>query len=422
MTAGRAGLLVVGASQAGVQLASRLRELGYSSPIRLIGEETHPPYQRPPLSKALLTGAATAESLTLRNAEYYRDQRITVTLGERVGGVEFSGGGSGIARASSGARYPFDRLVLATGARPRRLDLPGADADGVLYLRDLDSALRLRDRLSRARVVVVVGGGFIGLEAAATARAQGRQVAVVEAGPQLMGRALGAPTASYLLDAHRAAGIDFHLGTAPRRIVTADGAATGVELADGIVLDADVVLVGVGVVPRDELARAAGLDCADGVVVDRRSLASDGVTVAVGDCANLPDPTPGAAETSRLRLESVDNAVEQANAAAWTVLGEDRTYRSVPWFWSDQGAFKLQIAGLRQLGDDALVRPGAKPGRRTTLYYRGDRLVAAECVNAPADFLQVKKALADERHPPRAVVADPSVPLKSILADASALA
>ncbi|PRX99759.1 NAD(P)/FAD-dependent oxidoreductase [Allonocardiopsis opalescens] len=410
MSTGR--LLVVGAGQAGAQLVSSARELGWDGPISLVGGEPHAPYGRPPLSKAFLRGQAAAGSLALRSAAFYREREVDLVLGERIVLLDPP---SGTAVAASGRRWRFDRLVLATGARPRRLAVEGADLDGVLVLRDLADAEALARRLGAVTDLVVVGGGFVGLEVAATAAAAGVRVTVVEAAPSLMNRVVGAETAGFVEAAHREAGIRVLTGARPVRFRgDGHGAVTAVELADGTDLAAGLVLVGVGARPRDALARAAGLRCDGGVVVDAYSLASDGRTLAIGDCADLPDPTPGS--DRRLRLESVDNAVEQAKAAATTLVGDPRPYRGVPWFWSDQGALKIQIAGLALAGDEAVVRPGARPGQHIALRYRGERLVAAEFVNAPADFLVVRKALAQGAPLSREAAADTSMPLKRHLA------
>lgn len=361
-------------------------------------------------------GQANRESLIFRDPSFYEQQHINLVLGEAVEHLSMTDAGAGFARTASGHRFPFDRLALATGARPRTLRIPGADLRGVLMLRGLDDAERLRNRLLEQPDVVVIGGGFVGLEVAGTARKLGCNVTVVEAGPALMGRAVSAATAEFVRAAHTAAGVRIVTGALPDRLVDDEcGRVRSVQLADGPALPANLVVVGVGVQPADELARAAGLDCANGILVDAFSLASDGCTLAVGDCANLPDPSPVTGSHPRLRLESVDNAVEQARAAATTVLGDPRPYRGIPWFWSDQVGAKLQIAGLADACDAVVVRTSDKPGRQTVLRFRHERLVAAECVNAPADFLTVRKALVAGRAIDRQTVTRPAK-LKDLLA------
>ncbi|MEV4580398.1 FAD-dependent oxidoreductase [Nonomuraea jabiensis] len=411
-------LLIVGAGQAGVQLAGSARELGWEGPITLVGQEPHAPYARPPLSKAFLKGEAPLSSLALRTAAFYADKRIDLVTGEHIDRIDLAGDGAGTATSATGGRWRFDRLVLATGARSRRLPIEGADLDGVLSLRDVRDAQALAERLATATAVVVIGGGFIGLEVAATAAAAGIPATVVEAAPALMNRVVSTATADIIATAHRAAGIQIRTGLRPVRLRGTDGAVAAVDLDNGEELPADLVVVGVGARPRDELARAAGLHCADGIVVDARSLASDGHTIAIGDCANPPGPFPWSDDAPRLRLESVDNAVEQATSAAATLVGLDRPYRGVPWFWSDQGKLKLQIAGLAGPDDEVVLRPGRRPGQHTALRYRGPRLVAAECVNSPADFLAVRRALGEGLSLPRTTARDTALSLKEHLATA----
>lgn len=411
-------LLIVGAGQAGVQLAGSARDLGWEGSITLVGQEPHAPYARPPLSKAFLKGEAPLSSLALRSAAFYADKRIDLVTGEHIDRIDLAGDGAGTATSATGHRWRFDRLVLATGARPRRLPIEGAGLDGVLSLRDVRDAHVLAGRLATATAVVVIGGGFIGLEVAATAAAAGIPATVVEAAPALMNRVVSTATADVIATAHRAAGLRIRTGLRPVRLRGVDGTVAAVELDDGDELPADLVVVGVGAQPREELARAAGLHCDDGIVVDARSLASDGHTIAIGDCANLPDPSPWPDDAPRLRLESVDNAVEQATSAAATLAGLDRPYRGVPWFWSDQGRLKLQIAGLARPDDEVVLRPGRRPGQHTALRYRGPRLVAAECVNSPADFLAVRRALGEGVALPRTTATDTDLSLKEHLAAA----
>lgn len=409
-----AGLLIIGSSQAGVQLAVSLRALGYERPITLLGEENHRPYQRPALSKEFLQGAITKESLIYRTQEYWDEHRIRVVRNERIIRIDKRDDGSGVAHSMSGAEIPFDRLALTVGARARRLLVEGVDLPGVLYLRNADDALELKARVPMVKDVVVIGGGFIGIEAAASLNKMGRTVTLLEAGPRLVGRAVGAQTSAYLLQHHREHGIDVVLDAQVRRIVGAGDRVAGVELADGRVIRADLVLIGVGVIPNTELAESIGLDCENGIRVDAHALASDGVTVAVGDVANLPNPVPGAPEGDRIRFESVNNAVEQAKVAAYAIVGRPEEYAGVPWFWSNQADLKLQIAGLSAGHDRTVVRRDEAKGKHTVLYYRGEAIIAADCVNAPLDFMAVKAAIAGGAAIPPDEAADPAVQLKSI--------
>lgn len=387
------GLLIVGASQSGVALAGSLRALGYSDPITLLGEEDHRPYQRPALSKEFMQDKISKEKLIFRAPEYWKEHNINVVKGQRIGNIEKNLDGSGIAVSTSGENFPFQQLALTVGARARRLPLDGTDLDGVLYLRNADDALDLKARMPEAQNLVVIGGGFIGLEAAASAHGMGKNVTVLEVGPRLIGRAVGEATSEFFLTAHREQGIDVRLSVSLERIDGEKGRVTGVRLDNGDVVPADIVLVGIGVIPNTELAETMGLHCDNGIHVDEYALASDGHTVAIGDCANIPNPIPGSPEGERLRLESVNNAVEHAKVAAYSLAGRREEYQSIPWFWSNQGSHKLQIAGLSTGHDHTVVRRDGSDGKFSVLYYRGGRLIAADCVNSPVDFMDVKSAL-----------------------------
>lgn len=415
------GLLIIGSSQAGVSLATSLRALGHDEPITLLGDENHRPYQRPALSKEWLQGEITNESLMFRTSEYWADHRIDVVKNERIIRIDKRANGSGTAHAMSGARFPFDRLALAVGARPRRLLLDGVDLPGVLYLRNADDALELKARIPGVRDVAVIGGGFIGIEAAASLTKMGRSVTLLEAAPRLVARAVGEETSAYLLNHHRSAGVDIVLDAVVRQILPRGDRVGGVELADGRVVPADLVLVGVGVLPNTELAESIGLECDNGVRVDESALASDGVTVAVGDCANLPNPVPGAPAGDRVRFESVNNAIEQAKVAAYAITGRREEYVGIPWFWSNQGELKLQIAGLSHGHDRTLVRADFGRGKHSVLYYRGEHIIAADCVNHPLDFMAVRNALSRRLAIPYDAAADPAQPLKSVTTDPATL-
>ena len=412
------GILIVGASQAGVQLASSLRELGYADPITLVGAEPHAPYQRPPLSKAFLQGLVTAETLAFRTEDFYKKHDIELVLNERIVSFEKDSGGAGTATAASGRTFAFDRLALTIGARPRKLELEGAELDGVLYLRDAEDAEGLKARLESARSVVVVGGGFVGLEAAASARKLGKEVFVLEAAPRLIGRAVGEATSEFFLGAHRSRGVDVTLDARIVRFVgDGQGHVAGVELEGGRIVPADVVLVGVGVVPRTELAEELGLACGNGIVVDEHSLASDGTTLVAGDCAEMPNPLPREGAPERLRLESVNNAVEQARNAAATITGNKVPYRMVPWFWSDQGNLKLQMAGLSAGHDQVVVRGAVADEKFSVIYYREGQVIAVDCINNPVDFMAVKMLLAKGLNVPAEQAGDSGTPLKKMMAE-----
>jgi 3-phenylpropionate/trans-cinnamate dioxygenase ferredoxin reductase subunit len=413
------GTLIVGASQAGVQLAVSLRELGYSPAITLVGAEIYPPYQRPPLSKEFLNGTTGHESLAFRTAAFYADAGIELLCGERGGGraLRFDDRpGSGLARTATGRELAFDRLALTVGARPRRLTVPGSDLDGILYLRDVDDAQQLRTRLAAAARVVVVGGGFIGLEAAAVARAQEKDVTVVEAADRLIPRAVAPVVSEFYRQAHERRGSTVLLSTAVAGFSGEDGSVTGVLLADGTELPADLVMVGVGVLPRTELAEQLGLACDGGIVVDAHARTSEPSVVAAGDCTVLPHPLTG---EGRLRLESVHGAVHQASVAAATLVGASVETRSVPWFWSNQGQLRLQIAGLSTGFDSFVVRGDMDAEKFSVVYYRDGELLAVDAVNNPVDYMVVRKALTQGVSIPADLAADSSTPLKTLLAAAT---
>ncbi len=408
-----AGTLIVGASQAGLQVAVSLRALGDQERITLVGAEAHPPYQRPPLSKSFLSGDDDPQSLAFRKPEFYAEAGIDLVCGERVTDIALRGAhpeATGVATTDRGRRLRFDRLALAVGGRPRRLQVPGSDLDGITYLRDLDDATELRSRLASAGRVVVVGGGFIGLEAVAAARAAGKDVTVVEAADRLLSRAVAPVVSEFYRQAHVRRGARVLL-SAQVCAFGGEGHVATVELTDGTVLRADLVLVGVGLVPRTELAEQLGLECDGGIVVNAHARTSDPSIVAAGDCTVIPHPLTG---VGRVRLESVHNAVAQARVAAASLVGRTEHTQAVPWFWSDQHDLKLQIAGLNSGYDRYVVRGEPDTEQFSVLYYRDGRLLAIDAVNRPVDYMAVRKALSDGATISADRAADVDVPLKSL--------
>lgn len=409
------GTLIVGASQAGLQLAVSLREGGDKEPITLIGAEAHQPYQRPPLSKAFLAGKADIATLAFRTSAFYDEQHIDVVCAERVEQLNLhpvGPAGSGTATTDRGRTLAFDRMALTVGARPRRLELPGADLDGVCYLRDVDDAVLLRTRLASARSVVVIGGGFIGLEAAAVARSQGKTVTVVEAADRLISRSAAPVVSEFYRQAHLRRGTDVRLGAGVAALGGQHGRVGGVELSDGTHLPADLVLVGVGIIPRTELAEQIGLTCDGGIVVDQFARTSEPSIVAAGDCTVLPNPLT---REGRVRLESVQNAVSQARVAAATLAGRPEPYTAVPWFWSDQYDLKLQIAGLTSGYDDYVVRGDPDSEKFSVLYYQDGTLLAIDAVNRAADYMTVRRALSEGATIAAEQARDPDTPLKGLV-------
>lgn len=409
----RRGTLIVGASQAGVQIATSLRDLGDEEPIMLVGSETRPPYQRPPLSKSYLAGKATAESLEFRSPEWYADKHVDLRLGTKIEKIELDGPqtGSGTATTRAGERIDFARLALTVGGRARRLRLPGAELDGVVYLRHLRNADDLRARLESATHVVVIGGGFIGLEAAAAATAAGKDVTVVDVADRLLGRAVAPVVSEFYRQAHERRGTRVLLDTSIVAIEGGAGQVSGVRLAEDRILPADMVLVGIGLEPRTELADQLGLEVDRGIVVDEFARTSNPLVVAAGDCTTLPHPLTG---NGRIRIESVQNAIAQAQTAAASLLGRAQTNRAVPWFWSDQADLKLQIAGLSTGYDQIVVRGEPSTEQFSVLYYADGSLIAVDAVNAPRDFMVVRKLLGDGGTVPPDVAGDTTRSLKDL--------
>jgi 3-phenylpropionate/trans-cinnamate dioxygenase ferredoxin reductase subunit len=380
---------IIGAGQAGFQAAASLRDTGFAGRVVLIGDEPVVPYQRPPLSKSYLAGQSGPDDLWLRPAEFYAKQQIDLVYGDAVAAIDR---GQRRLLLTSGIEFSWDHLVLATGAGCRPLAVPGAELDGVLALRTLADADALRQRLEEARAVAVVGAGFIGLEFAAVALARGTMVHIIEVTRQPMGRVVSEPVSRFFTEAHIAWGAEVALGTGVARILGARGRVTGVETTDRRSIAADLVLICIGVIPNAELAGDAGLTVDNGIVVDEFLMTSDPAISAIGDCANFPTPfAPG-----RVRLESVQNAVDQGRCVADRLAGRPVPYQKVPWFWSDQGDLKLQIAGIT-IGHDTSVLRGDPAARNFSVFcFRGGRLIGVESVNRTADHVVARRLLAGD--------------------------
>ena len=382
----RGSIVIVGAGHAGVQAAASLREEGADDAILLLSGEAELPYQRPPLSKAFLKGAMGRDGLPLRAEQFYRDNDIDLRLGEAAIRIDLAERRVALA---SGGFAPFDHLILATGARPRPFEVPGADLGGVLGLRNIVDALAIRERLGPGRRVVVVGAGFIGLEIAATALALGGDVTVVEIAERPLGRAVSPLTSAFFHEAHQAFGAKFRFSAGVTAIEGSQGQAEAVVLSNGERLAADLVIVGVGVFAEDRLAREAGLACANGVVVDEGLAASDPAVSAIGDCAEFAHPALGL----QIRLESVQNATDQARCVARRLVGKPERYAALPWFWSDQGDLKLQIAGLAHGVDRWELRGDPQSRAYAAFGFRGATLVAVETVNRGGDHMAARRII-----------------------------
>lgn len=407
-------VLIIGAGQAGMQIAVSLRDEEFDGHITIVGEEPHGPYQRPPLSKAYLAGDADEESLELRTPEFYVDNQIVVITDEKVVKL-FWGAEHGVAVTDTGREIAFDKLALTTGAGPRLLDVPGADLDGVRYMRDLADAQGLKRHWGDIENVVVIGGGFIGLEVAAVARKYDKNVTVLHSSERLMRRAVGPVTSEFFKDAHERRGAKLRFNTKIARLIGENGHVTGVELADGEVVPADVVMVGIGAIPRSDLAVQLGLATENGaIVVDSAARTSDPRVVAAGDAVVFPHPLGG---EGTVQLESVQNAVDQAKVAAKTLAGIETVYHAVPWFWSDQADLKLQMAGLSAGYDQTVVRGNPDAEKFSVLYYRNGRIIAVDAVNDVSDYMAVRRALAAGQTIPADLAADSDTALKTIFTE-----
>ena len=403
------GILIIGASQAGLQIATSLRDQGYEEKITLLGSEGAAPYQRPPLSKGYVMGEETAASLAFRAPAFYADRRIDLVTGKTAIAIDRL---AHRVTAQDGAVFAYNQLALATGARVRLPPIAGLDAKGVHTLRDITDAQAIKDDLAAVEEVVVIGGGFIGLELAAVAAKLGKKVSVLEAQDRLMARAIAPEVSAFYAAAHRRRGITLEFNVRIERVLNEHGHAAGVLLADGRRFPARLVIVGAGVAPNLELAQACGLACKGGIEVDACARTADPRIVAAGDCTSQPHTF---AHGAMIRLESVQNAIDQGKAAAASLLGRREPNAGPPWFWSDQGDLRLQIAGL-SFGYDETVRRGDPASDAFSLfYYRGGKFIAADSVNRPTDHVVSRKLLELGLTLPQQVAADESVNLKSLL-------
>ncbi len=378
--------VIIGASHAAAQLGASLRQGGWQGNISIVGDEAIPPYQRPPLSKAYLAGEKHSDELLIRPATFYEKSAIDLVLGTRVTAIDRQ---AKTVTLHDGGSIPYTRLALTTGARVRKLSLPGHDLDGVFYLRDLQDVDRIRAYVGRGKSAVIIGGGYIGLETAASMRKLGMQVTVLEAMPRILQRVTAPEVSAFYSRIHGEEGVNI-VTDASVESLEGSGKVAAVRLADGTRLDADLVVIGVGVMPATELAEAAGLEVDNGIAVDEFARTSDPDIVAAGDCTSHYNPI----YDRRLRLESVQNATDQAKTAANTLCGKLEAYHALPWFWSDQFDLKLQIAGLSQGFDRVVLRGASDTGRSfAAFYFGGDRLLAVDAVNRPKEFMMVRRAL-----------------------------
>jgi 3-phenylpropionate/trans-cinnamate dioxygenase ferredoxin reductase subunit len=402
-----AGVVIVGGGHAGGSAAAFLRQFEYDGPITILGEEPIAPYQRPPLSKAWLKGEADAESLALKSDDFYVESHIDLRLATTVVSIDRA---AKTVTLQGGETVPYEILIIATGARARRLALPGGDLEGVQVLRSAADAEMLKLALGPGKRLAVIGGGYIGLEAAASGRALGAEAVVIEAQPRILARSSCELLSDFFTDYHRARGVTFELGATIEGFVGAGGHVTGVRLADGRVIACDDAVVGIGIIPNIELARDAGLECANGIVVDLEARTSDPAVFAVGDVTNRPMPLYGRRE----RLESVANALEQAKQAALAITGRPAPTPEVTWNWSDQYDIKLQLAGASVDADDILLRGDPASAQFAVFHLKGDVIRAVEAINAPAEFMAGKQLIGSQKRIDRAKLADRTVSMKLV--------
>ncbi len=404
-----AGVVIVGAGQAGYQCAESLRLEGYEGEITLVGDEPLIPYQRPPLSKDYLLGKTDAERIQYRPMAFYEQSPITLLLD--ISAVAINVDANSL-ELSNGQTLTYDALILATGARVRKLSIKGADLDGLCYLRTLKDVDDIGDRLKSARHVMVVGAGFIGLEFAAVASKLGKSVQVLEAMDRVMARVVEPELSQFFTQLHQSHGVEIISNAQALELMGEGGRVSGVKTADGQLRQADLMVAGIGVVPNLELAELAGLSCGNGISVNEFGQTSIGNIFACGDCASYQHPFVAQA----IRLESVQNAGDQARAVAAKIAGKDKPYDAVPWFWSDQYDVKLQMAGLTLGCDGHVVRGDIDSGSFSLLHFKGDRLRAVEAINQPRDYIVGRKLLERDLSPTKEQAMDSSFNLKSLLA------
>lgn len=398
-------IVIIGAGQAGAACAAKLRALGYDGTLVMVGDEPALPYQRPPLSKKYISGELSVNRLLIRPESWYAEQKIDIRLSEAIVAlsprektVTFSGGRT----------LRYGKLALTTGSRPRHLPAAiGGDLAGVFTMRNLGDADAIRPLLTAGRRLLVVGGGYIGLEAAAVARSRGLDVTVIEMAERILQRVAAPLTADYFRALHDRHGVTIRETTGLRELTGRDGRLTGAILSDGTELKIDLAIVGIGIQPNDDLAREAGLRIENGIHVDGQCRTSAPDIFAAGDCAAFDW------RGQHTRLESVQNAIDQAEHAAAAMLGETRTYNPLPWFWSDQYDVKLQIAGLNRGYDTVIFRPGKRDGCQSVWYFRGDDLLAVDAMNDALAYGLGKKFLEAGKPVSRSVIGDPGLDLKT---------
>lgn len=400
-------VVVIGAGQAASQLVASLRTEGFTGAITMIGDEKHLPYQRPPLSKAFLKGEIAADRLFIKPREFYGEANCTLHLGRSVTAVDRK---ARQVTLDDGTRLPYTKLVFATGSRVRKLPIPGADLPGCYYLRGIDDVDLIRPRMTPGARLAIIGAGYIGLEVAAVAVKRGLKVSVIEAMPRVLARAASPQISAFFEDEHRKAGVDLRCYVRTESIAQT-GDMLAVSTSSGII-PADFILVGVGILPNVELAKDAGLEIDNGIVVNQFAQTEDPDVFALGDCANLPNSF---AKDGRVRLESVQNAIDQAKHAALAIVGKSKPYDEVPWFWSDQFDLKLQIAGLSTPTDQIVLRGDPASRSFAAFHLQDGTVTAVEAVNAAPEYMMGRRIIAARARVAPERLADKAVPMKDML-------
>ena len=404
-----AHVVILGAGHAGGTAAALLRQYGHTGPITLVGEEPIPPYQRPPLSKAWLMGEADADSLALKPLEFYAEHDIDFRASTRATALNR---GAKTVSLSDGTEVAYDVLIIATGARAIALPIAGAELEGVMFLRTAADAEQLKATVGPGKKLAVVGGGYIGLEVAASGRALGAEVVVLERETRLLARVACEALSDFFLACHEQHGVSFELGASAVAFEGQGGHVAGVTLADGRTVACDAVVVGVGAHPNDEIARDAGLETARGVVVDLEARTSDPAIFAIGDVAHRPMPI----YDRMFRMESVPNALEQAKQAAAAITGRAAPAGEAPWQWSDQYDVKLQIAGYAFDVDEIVVRGDPASGKFAVFHLKGDLVQSVEAINSPPEFMMGRQLILGRKPISKQRLADPSVSMKEVAA------
>lgn len=403
-------IVIIGGGQAAAQACASLRLYGYEGKITLVGDEAALPYQRPPLSKAYMKGEMAEERLYFKPESWYEDQGIDVVLSTRATKIDRA---ARIVEIEHGGTLPYDAVIIATGSRPRPLPLQGADLDGVFDLRDLSDVERIRPRMMAGKRLVIVGAGYIGLEAAAVARTMGLEVTVLEMADRVLARVTSPVMSTFFETEHSAKGVDIRT-SARLALLKGAGDVTAAVLEDGTEIPADTVLVGIGILPNVEIASDAGIACSNGILVDRDARTNDPRIFAAGDCAKRPLVHYG----RQGRLESVHNAIEQGKLAAAAIMGKPRPTEDCPWFWSDQYDLKLQIAGLSTDYDEIVVRGDPADRKFAAFYLRNNKLIAVDAVNSPPEFLASKKLIMSGASLAPETLRNTSISMKEIAASA----